>query len=82
MVHQAPGIWHSRYVLPHASQGDFDILGLTIDDDEVIKSAMTLSLIPPAAMAAKAMSRPGADGLPDPILRDAESLYRSYLGEH
>jgi len=84
LAYQSPGIWHGRYALPRDSEGDFDILGLTIDDDEVIKSSVTLSVTSPAeVIAAKALHTAGTIEIaPDPRLRDAEALYRSYLGEN
>ncbi len=83
LAYQGPGIWHGRYALPRDSEGDFDILGLTIDADEVIKSSVTLSVTLPARpVAAKALPAAGAVENTDPTLRAAEALYRSYLGEN
>lgn len=85
IAYQSPGIWHGRYALPPASEGDFDILGLTIDaDDDVIKSSFTLSVTAPveiATEAGKALPIAGAiEKNPDSRIR-AAALYRSYLGK-
>ena len=80
LAYQSPGIWQASFTRPRFNEGDFDILGLTIDtEDEVIKSSMTLSVnvdAEPISVAGKAVVAPLA------LRRDADALYRSYIGEN
>jgi hypothetical protein len=80
LAYQSPGIWQASFTRPRFNEGDFDILGLTIDtEDEVIKSSMTLSVnvdAEPISVAGKGVVAPLA------LRRDADALYRSYIGEN
>ena len=78
-AYQSPGIWHARYALPSAVDGDFDILGLTLGPErEVVKSQLTLSVSPPSPLASAAKILP-SPAPADVSQRDAAAIMRRYI---